>query len=64
MRDELRKVLAEIIEPGGGDDEKVEIEDPNSPENKAKRDKMENKPHAVGIQMQTSSKRKSWMPGY
>jgi hypothetical protein len=59
----LREVLAEIIEPSGGDKPGVEIIDPNDPENKSKDNKMKYRPQASRIQIQGVSKRKMWMPG-
>ncbi len=59
----LKLVLEEIIEPGGGDKDRVDIIDPNDPQNKSKENKMKNRPRAVKIQLYSSSKRKMWMPG-
>jgi hypothetical protein len=58
----LRRILEEIIEPGQGDDESVEIEDPNDPEKKNKEDKIEYKPHADKMQVYDSGTTKMWMP--
>ena len=62
MEYNLRKILEEIIQPGQGDDENVEIEDPNNPEKKSKEDKMKYKPHANKIEVYDSGRTKLWMP--
>jgi len=59
----LRKVLEEIIEPGQGDEPRVDIVDPNDPQRVSKKKKDEYKPHAVRIQIMKQSRRKTWMPG-
>jgi hypothetical protein len=63
MRYELRRILEEIIEPGGGDDEKVEIEDPNDPEEITKKNKSKYRPQAAGVEVYDSGSTKMWMPG-
>ncbi len=59
---QLRSVLEEIIEPGGGDKPRGKIIDPNDPQNKSKENKFKNRPRAIKIQLYGSSKRKMWMP--
>lgn len=63
LPNQLRSVLEEIIEPGGGPEPKVDIIDPNDPQINSKKDKMKNRPRAVKIQLYGSSRRKMWMPG-
>ena len=58
----LRRVLEEIIEPGGGDQPKGEIIDPNDPEKKSK-DKKKYEPEASRMKVFDSGNVKTWMPG-